>query len=206
MHYTAKLSGSLFAKTYGKKGFKVVDIGGMDVNGTLREFFENMGMTFISVDMVKHPSVDIIIKPTEKLPFDDNSIDLVISTSCFEHDPCFWITFREMCRIVKLDGYIYVNAPSNGYYHGHPGDNWRFYADAGQSLAYWSGIEFEGKITPVKVIESFHINPSFDIWRDYVCIWQRTTEIDIEIKLRDDIKNTITPLKKELIDRNISIN
>jgi hypothetical protein len=46
-----------------------VDIGGRNVNGTLRYFFETRGMKFICVDMETDPSVDIVIPPGEKLPF-----------------------------------------------------------------------------------------------------------------------------------------
>ena len=53
-----------------------------------------------------------------------------VSTSCFEHDPIFWLTFKEIARVTKVDGFVYVNAPSNEVYHGYPGDNWRFYKDA----------------------------------------------------------------------------
>lgn len=201
MHDTALISGKLFATTYGKESYIVVDIGGMDVNGSLRSFFEELGMKYIVVDLQQHESVDIVIKPGDKLPFDDSSIDLVVSTSCFEHDPCFWITFKEMCRITKENGHIYVNAPMNGCYHGHPGDNWRFFKDAGQSLAYWSGLEY-GNIPsyPVKVVESFHILPRNDVWIDFVCIWQRTNIKTSEIKLED---LQIGLLRKELENNNI---
>ena len=103
-------------------------------------------------------SVDIVIHPGEKLPFEDSSVDLIVSTSCFEHDPCFWLTFKEMTRIIKPSGYIYVNAPTSCMYRQYPGDNWRFYSDAGQALAYWSGIKMSTEnIYPVKVIETFNI-------------------------------------------------
>ena len=97
-----------------------------------------------------------------------------------------------MCRIVKSDGYIYiyVNAPKNGPYHCHPGDNWRFYYDAGQALSYWSSYKYGNEdIFPVKVVETFHVNPvsENDIWIDFVCIWMRTDvkqeEILLELEL-----------------------
>ena len=110
MHLVAEKSGMAFASVYGGKNKKVIDVGGLNVNGSLRKFFEDKGMTYICVDMEKHPSVDILVKPGEKMPFDDGSIDLIISTSCFEHDPCFWMTFKEMSRIIKSDGYIYKRA------------------------------------------------------------------------------------------------
>jgi SAM-dependent methyltransferase len=106
MHPTSLISGETFSETYGIQNGLVVDLGGQDVNGSLREFFTSKGMKFICVDMCSHPSVDIVVKPGEKLPFENGSIDLIVSTSCFEHDPCFWLTFKDMCRIIKPDGFI----------------------------------------------------------------------------------------------------
>jgi SAM-dependent methyltransferase len=185
MHYTSLIAGQSFSETYGVNNGTVVDIGGLDVNGSLRSFFESKGMKFVCVDIEKHPSVDIVVPPGDKLPFEDGSVDLIVSTSCFEHDPCFWLTFREMTRIIKPSGYIYANAPSDGPYHCHPGDNWRFYSDAGQALAYWSGKQVSTEqIFPVKVVETFHILPKNGIWCDFVCVWKR---VDVE-----DREQTIT--------------
>ena len=37
-------------------------------------------------------------------------------------------------------------------------DNWRFYSDAGQALAYWSSHQFENEpVYHMKVVETFHI-------------------------------------------------
>lgn len=208
MHYTSLKSGEAFAVAYGKTDlsahtpirsaseepsptgireidYTVVDIGGRDVNGSLRPFFEKRGMKFICVDMEPDPSVDIVVPPAQKLPFDDGSIDLIVSTSCFEHDPCFWMTFKEMTRIIKPDGFIYVNAPTAGPYHCYPGDNWRFYSDAGQALAYWSGIQMSNEtIYPVKVVETFNILGCH--FRDFVCVWKR-------VNIEDKEKNITTP-------------
>jgi len=186
MHDTASFASLCFSEAYGSPGKVVVDIGGLDVNGTLRNFFVERGMKYICIDMESHPSVDIVIKPGEKLTFENQSVDLIVSTSSFEHDPLFWMTFKEMCRIVKLGGFIYINAPSNGVYHCHPGDNWRFYADAGQALAYWSGVQISNEdIFPVKVLESFHVLPLNDIWIDFVCVWERVNEKETDIVLSD---------------------
>lgn len=191
MHLTASKSGELFAKTYGGVGKVVVDIGGKNVNGSLRSFFETLGMKYICVDMEADPSVDIVIKPGDKLPFETGSVDLVVSTSCFEHDPCFWITFKEMTRITKLGGCIYVNAPTNGYYHTYPGDNWRFYSDAGQALAYWSSYQIGNEqVYPVKIAETFHIVPKGDVWMDFVCVWERVNEPQTDILVPRSILQT----------------
>jgi predicted SAM-dependent methyltransferase len=199
MHDTASISGRIFAQKYGSSSKVVLDVGGLNVNGSLREHFENLGMKYICIDIEEHSSVDIVVKPGEKLPFDNSSVDLIISTSCFEHDPCFWITFKEMTRIIKLGGYIYVNAPSDGPYHCHPGDNWRFYSDAGQALAYWSSYQFANEdIFPVKVIETFHILKKYEIWTDFVCVWERVEEKQTDIIVSDSVVQNIGVLENEL--------
>jgi SAM-dependent methyltransferase len=209
MHDTSLLAGSNFSEIYGSSGKVVIDIGGMDVyncGATLRKFFEEKGMKYICVDLEPHSTVDIVVKPGEKLPFDDGSIDLIVSTSCFEHDPCFWLTFKEMCRIVKVGGYIYVNAPSNGNYHGFPGDNWRFYSDAGQALAYWSGIKMgDEKIFPSKVEETFHILPLNDIWCDFVCVWKRIDKCETSILVSEETIKNAGPLENSLTNKGLKL-
>jgi SAM-dependent methyltransferase len=203
MHDTALISGTLFAQLYGGENKTVVDIGGKYVNGSLRNAFTDLGMKYICVDIEEDSSVDIVVKPGDKLPFDNGSVDLIVSTSCFEHDPCFWLTFKEMTRILKFGGYIYVNAPTNGLYHCHPGDNWRFYSDAGQALSYWSSIQMSNEdVFPVKVIETFHILPESDIWIDFVCVWERVEEKQIDITVSSNIVYNIGNLEKELNNNN----
>jgi SAM-dependent methyltransferase len=201
MHDSALFSGKYFINSYVLPEFHVVDIGGADLNGSIKGYFNGI---YTVVDIEPHPSVDIVIKPGDPLPFETGSVDIIVSTSCFEHDPCFWLTFKEMARIVKIGGYIYINAPSNGYYHGHPGDNWRFYADAGQALAYWASKEKY----PVSVEETFFINPlnDYEPWIDFICVWKRTTIIETSILVSDNIKNKIGPLKQKLINHGFKLN
>jgi SAM-dependent methyltransferase len=200
MHDTASIAGEAFADVYGGPGKIVIDLGGKNVNGSLRSFFANRGMTFISVDLEDDASVDIVVKPCEKLPFEDGSIDLIVSTSCFEHDPCFWMTFKEMTRLVKPGGFIYVNAPTIGPYHCYPGDNWRFYSDAGQALAYWSGIQVSTEIVyPVKVVETFHMVDNY--WNDFVCVWQRVDGPETNITVSSEIVNEIGLLEQRIHDQ-----
>lgn len=194
MHLTSLKCGEAFSELYGSVGKLVVDVGGKDVNGSLRSFFESRFMKYICVDMEAHSSVDIVVKPGDPLPFEPGSVDLIVSTSCFEHDPCFWLTFRDMTRIIKSDGYIYVNAPTAGPYHGFPGDNWRFYSDAGQALAYWSGKQMGTEsIYPVKVVETFNILGT--VWNDFVCVWKRTEEKETYITVQPVVLGKVGPLE-----------
>jgi hypothetical protein len=93
----------------------------------------------------------------------------VLASSVFEHDPTFWHTFSELCRITKPGGHIYVSAPANGVVHRFPQDCWRFYPDAGVALAGWgqrSGFE-------VTLIESFVADQGGELWNDFVAVFVR---------------------------------
>jgi len=104
------------------------------------------------------------------------------------------MTFREMTRIIKPDGIVYVNAPTAGVYHGFPGDNWRFYSDAGQALAYWSGVQVSTEtVYPVKVVETFNILGTG--WNDFVCVWKRTDVKETHITVQPDVMAFLGPLE-----------
>ena len=104
-----------------------------------------------------------------------------------------------MTRIIKPGGFIYINAPTNGPYHCYPGDNWRFYSDAGQALSYWSSYQISNEpVFPVKVLETFHILPKSDKWIDFICVWERVNEKQTDIIVSKNISGNIGILEKAL--------
>lgn len=167
MHDTAMIFGERFFKTYvGTRKVKVIDIGAQDVNGSLRSVVP-AGCEYIGVDFADGKGVDVIIEDPYQLPFDNESADIVVSSSCFEHSEFFWLLFLEIMRILKTDGLFYLNAPSNGVFHRYPVDCWRFYPDSGNALANWgkrNGI-------PVALIESFTGFQKNDVWNDFVAVF-----------------------------------
>jgi SAM-dependent methyltransferase len=194
MHESAMAIGEAVASFHGGPGTVVVDVGGRNVNGSLRSHFEKTGSRYICIDMEDGEGVDIVVPPGDPFPFDTATIDVVVSTSCFEHDPCFWLTFREMARVIRMGGIIYVNAPTKGNYHCHPGDNWRFYSDAGQALAYWSGKQLGGMaVYPVKLVETFHsVRPA---WCDFVALWIRVDTPETTIVTPQHVRDSVGPVQ-----------
>ena len=142
MHPTAMMNGKIFFDTYSKyfnqsKETKVIDIGAQDVNGSLREVCPSH-FDYIGVDFQSGKGVDVILTDAYSLPFSDNSIDMIVSSSCFEHSEMFWLSFLEVMRILKPHGLFYLNAPSDGSVHRYPVDCWRFYPDSGAALVTWA--------------------------------------------------------------------
>lgn len=169
MHKTAYNHGLDFCKKYcSPLGDKIVlDVGSYDVNGTLKPIFEK-AKQYIGLDQHAGPNVDIT-GSSHNIPLDNETIDIIVSSSCFEHDNMFWITFKEMCRVLKRDGLIYINAPSGGRYHAYPVDNWRFYKDSWSALCEW------GKYCGynLKLLESYVDPPNCRPGPDSVGIYRK---------------------------------
>jgi hypothetical protein len=176
MHHSAYVNTENFYNKYCKDNIedkKILDIGSYSVNGSVRPIFEKG--QYIGVDMEQGPNVDVVAN-ANNLPFKNNEIDIIVSISCFEHDDMFWVTFLEMCRVINDGGYIYINAPSNGPYHGHPGDNWRFYLDSWKALEKWSKLNGYD----IELIESFIDNKlpkrSGEVWEDSIGIFKKNSK------------------------------
>jgi SAM-dependent methyltransferase len=142
MHPTAIINCKNFFDVYSKsfkenQTTKVVEIGSQDVNGSLRSVAPK-NFEYIGVDFQSAKGVDIVLDDPYSLPFDNDSIDIVLSSSCFEHSEMFWLVFLEIMRILKPNGLFYLNAPSSGSFHRYPVDCWRFYPDSGRALVSWS--------------------------------------------------------------------
>ena len=168
MHDTAMEYGAAFFNTYLKntKDLTIVDIGSQDVNGSLRSVAPPNNK-YIGVDFVEAKGVDVVITDPYSLPFEDESVDAVVSSSCFEHSEFFWLLFNEILRILKPTGLLYINAPSNGEFHRYPVDCWRFYPDSGVALQNW------GKRSGYNcaLLESFIGIRKNDIWNDFVAVF-----------------------------------
>ena len=139
MHESAMRNAIRFFDTYGKHkdGGLVVDIGSQNVNGSLKDAMPKR-FDYVGVDYAAAIGVDVILKDPYKFPFEDKSVDILVSSSCLEHSEMFWLTFLEMARVVKPDGLIYLNVPSSGQYHAYPVDCWRFQIDASTALMNWA--------------------------------------------------------------------
>jgi SAM-dependent methyltransferase len=117
---------------------EVADIGSRGAGRTYRDLFSSdRGFRYTGVDLVPGPNVDLVLTNPYEIPMSDGSVDLVISGQMFEHCEFFWLSFLEMLRILKHDGYIFLIAPSVGPVHRAPVDCWRFYPDSYRALAKW---------------------------------------------------------------------
>jgi len=170
MHPSAMENGKMFFETYvsGMKGAKLVEIGSQNVNGSLRSVCPP-DIDYVGIDFVEGDGVDIVLDDPYNLPLVTESVDIVVSSSCFEHASMFWLTFNEVMRILKPHGLFYLNAPSNGLFHRYPVDCWRFYPDAAHALSTWA--KYCG--FNAAVIETYTSRQQVDVWNDFVAVFIR---------------------------------
>jgi hypothetical protein len=170
MHVSALNTGKLFFDTYVSKldSPVVVDIGAQDVNGSLRSVMSPNVSKYVGVDFVEGKGVDVVLQDPYKYPFEDNTFDVLVTSSCYEHSELFWISFLEGMRVLKDTGLMYINAPSAWMmYHRYPVDCWRFWPDAGKGLETWS--KYSGLNS--SVLESYVCPPGpGEYVADFVCV------------------------------------
>ena len=168
MHLTSSENAQRFFSTYVKENSKIVEIGAMSQPTTFQiRNLKKANSEYIGVDIQKAFGVDIVLTDPYKLPFEDESVDVVISTSNFEHVELYWVMYLEIMRILKPNGLFYLNAPSCGSYHKFPVDCWRFYPDSGNALVNWGRT----KGYTSAVLEHYTSHKKREEWEDYVCIF-----------------------------------
>lgn len=117
---------------------KVLEVGSLDVNGNLKEFFEE---GYWGVDMREGANVDQVVNGHDLVStFGENQFDLVICVDTMEHDDKFWLTMENLKGVVKPGGWVVVGVPSRHCpEHDHPHDYWRFMPQGVAELM--SGLE-----------------------------------------------------------------
>lgn len=171
MHYAAMETGRKFFNTYCQpqlRDLRVVELGSQNVNGSLRDIITSNVKEYVGLDFAPGPGVDVVLTDAYNLPFDDNTFDVLVTSSCFEHSEMFWLSFLEGIRILKPNGLMYCNAPSSWMvYHRYPVDCWRFYPDAGKGLETWARRNHYS----TSVLESYITPPNYDSFSDWVCVF-----------------------------------
>lgn len=151
---------------YADKKLAVVDIGGKDANGGYNSLI-SPAWKYVAVDVEPGQSVDIVLKDAYHLPFEDNSVHVVISGQYLEHVEKPWVLVKEMARILRPGGGCFINAPAKSYLHGYPHDYWRFHPQGMRVLLEEAGfVVLEAYTIPVDglLIEKYEEYSRVDCW------------------------------------------
>ena len=90
---------------------KVLEVGSLDINGSVRGLFVDCDYT--GIDVASGKGVDWVVNG-EDFAAPANSMDVVISCECFEHNPEYDKTWLNMIRVMKRDGLLIFTCATYG--------------------------------------------------------------------------------------------
>jgi SAM-dependent methyltransferase len=90
---------------------RVLEIGSMDLNGTVRSFFS--GCDYVGLDVAPGPCVDVVCGGHD---YDGASatFDVVLSCEAMEHNPHWEQTFSNMIRLCRPGGMVLFTCATDG--------------------------------------------------------------------------------------------
>ena len=137
---------------------KVIEIGSLDINGTIRDFFTEC--EYVGVDVGEGPHVDVVCSGQE-VDHPDNTYDVSCSCNCFEHNP-YWVeTFRNMHRMTREGGLVFVSVPTTGCpehgTHGHKPDD--------SPLTIKRGWNYYKNLTEQDYRDNFNLDEMFSSYK-----------------------------------------
>lgn len=111
------------------KGKAVIEVGALDVNGSLRPVLQNFHpKSYVGVDIEAGPGVDQICDAESLIAtFGYNKFDVLICNEVLEHVKNWQTVIHNFKNILKPQGILLITTRSKGAsYHGFPFDFWRY--------------------------------------------------------------------------------
>jgi SAM-dependent methyltransferase len=93
------------------KGARVLEVGSLDINGSVRELFSDCRYT--GVDLQIGPGVDLACQG-QLVEFPTHHFDTTISAECLEHNPFWRETVANMLRMTRPAGLVMISCATTG--------------------------------------------------------------------------------------------
>lgn len=132
MHDSVMAFGQALITATDIDGKRVIEVGSMNVNGSLRSHVEALGpLCYVGVDFTVGRGVDVVCDASDLVRhFGAHAFDVVVSTEMLEHAEDWRSAITAMKRILVPGGLIVLTARGPGFgLHGYPHDWHRFTVD-----------------------------------------------------------------------------
>ena len=152
---------------------RVIEVGSMDVNGSLRSHVESLKpKRYVGVDFAAGKSVDVVCDACDlRKKFGKESFDVVLSTEMLEHAEDWRGAITAMKRVLRPRGILLLTARGPGFpLHGFPHDWHRFTVDDVRRMF----ADFQ-----VEALESDPQLPGFLLLARKPATWRRKKAVDL---------------------------
>lgn len=118
-----------------RTGLNVLEIGALNINGSVRDFLRPFSSEYVGIDVQDGPNVDVVASGHEYCHA--GYFDLVVSCEVFEHTPLWQDIVRNAHANLKEGGILIATmagegrAPHSGV-HGNAPYEWEHYANIGE--------------------------------------------------------------------------
>lgn len=124
-------------KKYLKQPGKVLEVGSLDINGGIKQFFDS-ATEYIGIDMMAGNGVDKVLEAHDILKvWKPSTFNTVLCLEMLEHDDAPWITIENLTKVLKKNGYLIITTPTFGFpIHRYPKDYFRYGEDAYRDIFF----------------------------------------------------------------------
>lgn len=159
---------------------KVLEIGSLDINGSVRQFYRECSYT--GIDVAPGKGVDVVCQGQD---FDasDGSFDQVISCEAMEHNPSWRETFANMIRLTKEGGVVIMTCAT----HGRPEHGTTRTQPQASPLTVEKGWDYYKNLGPSDFSSTFDLQESFSSYRLW-CNWSPKDLYFIGIRTTSDLQ------------------
>ncbi len=109
-------------------GKAILEVGALDVNGSLRAHVEALSpASYVGVDVLRGPGVDLVCDAGHLVEiFGPSRFDLVLCTEMLEHAADWRRVASNLKRVLATLGCLLLTTRSQGFARHHEPDHWRF--------------------------------------------------------------------------------
>lgn len=174
-------------------GGRVLEVGSLDINGSIRSFF--LGGSYTGVDVAAGPGVDEVCQG-QLVGHPTGEFDVAISCECMEHNP-YWVeTVSNMFRMTKPGGLVIVSCATTG--RAEHGTTRTSGSDSPLSISI--GWEYYHNVS----LNEFKRAINLDYWcEDFVLLpnWHNCDLYFVGLKKPSDNRNAMQLLRGALLTR-----